>query len=214
MQDNESRGSMKKYEIALACLMAVMGLGSDASADDMVRASCVMGTERLLQADLPADQAEAAKRDIIARYPKALCVFVKPSSSIENGALPSMSDAPDDLARALAYISPSGEIGKPYGKAFNDAMTSYSKTPNAFGGAKSGGSMNFTVGIYEGANQSEILQYWDYVKHDSKVLGRYTPTLQTAENVVIVSVENVPDADAAELCHEAEKFASGCVSAY
>ena len=185
---------------------------------DIMKVSCMDSGKQIFGAEIPADTPDEKKLWITSAYPQAMCVFLKTKkqikgTSIAGEAVPNLKDAaPNDLAKALSYLSGEGEIGQPYGSDFDSGMKTYSKTYNAF--PMDNNTINLTIGIYENAKQEDVLKFWGYLKKNTEILGSMTPTIEILDSIAILSVEGVLDTDANQVCQEAKEYASGCIATY
>lgn len=188
--------------------------------EGVIKASCVTkaGLVRYRE-DLPPGTPPEKRLEIAAKYRDALCVFLK-SEPVEAGvsetrdpALAALSGSnTEDLASALAFLSPGGSVGSSYGGAFDESMHTFLKSENAF--TDQSKSVNLTVGVYADASSEDVLAHWGYIMKNTHVLGKMTPSIDKVGDVVVLSVEGVSDTDAAKVCQEAEKVASGCLAVY
>jgi hypothetical protein len=214
---------MRLLSIGIATAAALVAFAAAAYADDgAVRASCVAQDGRIVyREDLPAGTPSDRRLQIAAKYRKALCVFLK-TDPLEASA-PNVSDPAiasvtggggnGDLAAALSYLSPGGDVGTPYGgQEFDEGMKSFMKSENAF--TDHVRSVNLTIGVYSGATTEDVLGHWAYIKQNTNLLGRMTPSIEQVDDVVVLSVEDVADEDASAVCKEAQTYASGCMAVY
>ncbi|MBY3151038.1 hypothetical protein HFO56_01170 [Rhizobium laguerreae] len=212
---------MRLFSIGIATAGALIAVAAEASADDgAVRASCTQAGRIVYREDLPAGTPSDRRLQIAARYRNALCVFLKSDpveTSVEDVHDPALAavtgGAGGDIASALAYLSPGGEVGTPYGgEEFDEGMKSFMKSENAF--TDHVRSVNLTIGVYSGATTEDVLGHWAYIKQNTKLLGRMTPSIERVGDVVVLSVEDVSDEDASSVCKEAQTYASGCMAVY
>ncbi|MDW9478815.1 hypothetical protein GOB57_08880 [Sinorhizobium meliloti] len=211
---------MRLFNVAIAAVAGLMALPLPAAADDgAVRASCTEAGRIVYREDLPGGTSADRRLEIAAQHRNALCVFLK-SAPVET-SVPAVHDPAlaavagggnEDLASALAYLSPGGSIGTPYGGAFDEGMKSFMKTENAF--TDQAKSVNLTIGVYAGATTEDVLGHWAYIMKNTKLLGRMTPSIERVGDVVVLSVEDVADEDASVVCQEAQRHASGCMAVY
>lgn len=213
---------MRLLSIGIATAAGLVAFAADAYADDgAVRASCTQDGRIVYREDLPAGTPSDRRLQIAAKYRKALCVFLK-TDPIE-AAAPNLRDpgiqavtgggGTGDLAAALAYLSPGGDVGTPYGgQEFDEGMKSFTKSENAF--TDQVRSVNLTIGVYSGATTEDVLAHWAYIKQNTKLLGRMTPSIETVGDIVVLSVDDVADDDASAVCKEAQTYASGCMAVY
>jgi hypothetical protein len=232
--------SSKREFFALLAVVAAALAGPSAaeSAGGMIRASCVDGERRsVYRGDLPADATADRRLAIAAKYPEAMCVFLKiadlpPEYRVPNpvagGELPadvlngatSGGQAPDEsLAAALSVLTGKGggprggmDVGgpapAPFSNAWSQPMTS---DPAAATRQK---PVNLTIGIYKGVAMDDVVAHWKAMQQGTKMLSRMTPNMTVTGNVTMLSIEDVQDSDAAAVCDEAAKVGSGCIAFY
>lgn len=58
------------------------------------------------------------------------------------------------------------------------------------------------------------MEHWRQMSAGTKVLSKMTPTVTTAEDVMMLSIEGVTDGEAGQLCDEAQERGVGCLAAY
>lgn len=212
---------MRLYNAIIAASAGLISLSSNAVADDgAVRASCTTQSGQIVyRADLPPGTSADRRLEIAAKHRNALCVFLKSDPveatmpDVHDPALAAVSGGgTEDLASALAFLSPGASVGTPYGGVFDEGMKTFMKTENAF--TDEVRSVNLTIGVYSGATSEDVLGHWAYIKKNTDLLGRMTPSIERVGDVVVLSVEGVADSDASVVCQEAEKVASGCVAVY
>jgi hypothetical protein len=160
---------------------------------------------------------------VSARFPEAVCIFVQIDDVDQPmGPQPVVQDqvlkAPDDtdLATALAMISAgrqSADVGASLPVDLTAVMTPFrSSSPQPTTAA--GETINLTIGIYQHMQTSDILAHWKVMQKDSVALARLTPILTQAKDITMLSVENVPDTAADQVCQDAAKTSSGCLAYY
>ncbi|MCZ7861703.1 hypothetical protein O9X98_09855 [Agrobacterium salinitolerans] len=211
---------MRLFNVVIAAGAGLMALASNAAAEDgSIRASCMQAGRIVYREDLPAGTSADRRLEIAAAHRNALCVFLKTEPieavvpDVHDPALAAMGGAEnEDLASALAYLSPGAAVGTPYGGAFDDGMKDFMKTENAFTDQVK--SVNLTIGVYSGATSEDVLSHWAIIKKSTRLLGRMTPSIERVADVVVLSVENVADEDASAVCKEAQEYASGCMAVY
>lgn len=213
---------MRLFNLVIAAGAGLMALASNAAADDgTIRASCMQAGRIVYRENLPAGTSADRRLEIAARHRNALCVFLKAEPveavvpDVHDPALAAMAGGGggnEDLASALAFLSPGASVGTPYGGAFDDGMKDFMKTENAFTDHVK--SVNLTIGVYTGATSEDVLGHWAVIKKNTKLLGRMTPSIERVADVVVLSVENVADEDASAVCKEAQEYASGCMAVY
>ncbi|MCS4089769.1 hypothetical protein [Rhizobium sp. BK176] len=212
---------MRLLNIGIATATALLAFAGEAYAadDGSVRASCTQDGRIVYREDLPAGTPSDRRLQIAAKYRKALCVFLKTdpveasAPTLRDPAIPAVTGGNGDLAAALAYLSPGGDVGTPYGgQEFDEGMKSFMKSENAF--TDHVRSVNLTIGVYSGATTQDVLAHWAYIKQNAKLLGRMTPSIETVGDVVVLSVDDVSDDDASAVCKEAQTYASGCMAVY
>lgn len=211
---------MRLFSIVMSAVSGLVLLSDVAKSDDgAVRASCTQAGRIIYREDLPSGTPANRRLEIAAANPNALCIFLKAEPVEAN--VPEVNDAvlanvsgggSEDLAAALSFLSPGGAVGTPYGKVFDESMTSFMKTENAF--TKDIKSVNLTIGVYSGATPEDVLAHWGAIIKNAKLLGRMTPSIERIGDVTVLSVENVADEDASIVCEEAQQYASGCVAVY
>jgi hypothetical protein len=210
---------MKLYRFVIAAA-ALMTASVMAHADDgAVRASCTTKDGQVIyREDLPVGTSADRRLQIASAHRNALCVFLKVDAvaTEQEGHEPALAalsgGGNEDLASALAYLSPGSSVGTPYGGAFDKSMKSFMKTENAFTDEVK--SVNLTIGVYANATSEDVLGHWAYIMKNTKALSRMTPSIERVGDVVVLSVEGVADEDASLVCQEAEKYASGCIAVY
>jgi hypothetical protein len=212
---------MRLYSAIIAGAAISVSFPLWANADDgAVRASCTTQRgEIVYREDLPAGTSADRRLEIAAKYRNALCVFLKSDPievnlpEVHDPALASVSvGRNEDLASALAFLSPGASVGAPYGGVFDEGMKSFMKTENAF--TNDVKSVNLTIGVYSGATSEDVLGHWASIQKTTKKLGRMTPSIERIGDVVVLSVEGVSDTDASIVCEEASRVASGCIAVY
>jgi hypothetical protein len=213
---------MRLLRIGIATVAALVAFTADAYADDgAIRASCTQDGRIVYREDLAPGTPSDRRLQIAAKYRKALCVFLKTdpmvasAPNLRDPAIPAVTGGGGngDLAAALAYLAPGGDVGTPYGgQEFDEGMKSFMKSENAF--TDHVRSVNLTIGVYSGATTEDVLAHWAYIKKNTKLLGRMTPSIETVGDVVVLSVADVADDDASAVCKEAQDFASGCMAVY
>ena len=208
-----------------ACLLAALASSTwsipaaGQTSEGSIRASCTDKGRIVYREDLPPGVPANRRLEIAASYPNALCIFLKASAAPPSGEdnlaaiLPGGADTPtEDLANALSYLSTGDEVGKPYGEDFDEGMQTFMKSANAF--SQPAKTVNLTIGVYEDTTSAEVLEHWAFIEKNTKRLGKMTPSIQRLDDITVLNVEDVLDSDAAEVCAEAEKVASGCVAVY
>jgi hypothetical protein len=214
---------MRLFNGVIAVAAGLLALASNAAAEDgTIRALCMQPGQAgqiVYREDLPAGTSADRRLEIAALYRKALCVFLKVEPTqdavpdVHDPALVAMSGAGNqDLASAIAYLSPGASVGTPYGGAFDESMKDFMKTENAFTDHVK--SVNLTIGVYTGSTSEDVLEHWAVIKNSTKLLGRMTPSIERVGDIVVLSVENVADEDASAVCREAQEYASGCMAVY
>ncbi len=191
--------------------------GTTAGAQPVLRAVCTKGGQIVHREDLPPGAGYEEKATVTARNPDALCVFVQnddSEKSVRYGLGPSpTAEVPrdSDLATALAMISEgrqSPNDGEKIPVDLSAIMQPIKATPTV------SSTINLTIGIYKDMEAADIIDHWKAMQRDSQALKNLTPTLTRANDITMLSVENVPDALADQLCKEAEKTSSGCLAYY
>lgn len=196
----------------------------------MIRATCTQDRMTVYREDIPSDASAERRLSIASKYRKAMCIFLKiedlpperrVSASADlpdevlRGALEGSSTPDESLAAALSVLSGSSDRAEPSassGASFSNAFAQ----PMASGSAAEERShpLNLTIGIYRSVPMASIMAHWKSMQAGTKVLARMTPSMSVVGDVTMLSIENVPDDDAAKLCEEAEKVGSGCIAVY
>lgn len=222
--------------LAFAAATSLTQPSAALAAGGMIRASCVENGFSRYREDLPADATADRRLAIAAKYPEAMCVFLKISdlppeyrapnpvaggelpADVVNGAMTG-GQAPDEsLAAALSVLTGTGgprggmDIGgaapTPFSNAWSQPMTS---DPAATTRQK---PVNLTIGIYKGVAMEDVVAHWKAMQQGTKMLSRMTPNMTVTGNVTMLSIEDVQDSDAAAVCDEAAKVGSGCIAVY
>jgi hypothetical protein len=207
---------------ATATLLVAFTANTYAADGGAIRASCISKDGRVVyREDLPPGTPSDRRLQIAAKYRNALCAFLKTdpveasTSNLRDPVITAVTGGGGngDLAAALAYLSPGGDVGTPYGgHEFDEGMKSFMKSENAF--TDHVRSVNLTIGVYSGATTEDVLGHWAYIKQNTTLLGRMTPSIEKVGDIVVLNVEDVADDDASAVCKEAETYASGCMAVY
>lgn len=220
---------------AFSLLAAMFGGPVPVEAAGMIRASCTEPGKNVYREDIPADAPADRRLLIAAKYPEALCVFLKiddkPPEYREPvaqalGGLPAEviaaasgtgGDSDESLATALSVLTgkggpsldpgPSGTSSS-FSNAWSVPMTS---DPTASTRQK---PVNLTIGIYKGVAMDDVVAHWKAMQQGTKILSRMTPNMTVSGDVTMLSIEEVQDTDAAALCEEAARVGSGCIAVY
>jgi len=219
--------------VGLAFAAAAWGGAHPASAAPMLRASCMEGNQVVYREDIPSDGPGERRAQIIARNPNAMCVFLELQDQERIGApLPAAAQGagggrlPDALVSAAAGRSrlPDAELSAALSAITGtrnplpptQASPSPASTPRAKTSATEvpSGTVALTIGIYRDMPVAEVMEHWRQLSSGTKVLSRMTPTITTAEDVTMLSVEGVTDGEAGPLCDEASERGMGCLAAY
>ncbi|MNU37046.1 hypothetical protein D3C71_256740 [compost metagenome] len=223
--------SLHKLLIALGAA-AVLGSCPQAHAQSaaMIRATCTQKGMTVYREDIPADASAERRLSIASRNPQAMCVFLKIADMPPERRVPASDDLPDEvlrgaleggsspdesLAAALSVLSgPSDRPGST--PSVRDSFSNAFAQPMVRGSSAEDRPrpLNLTIGIYRSVPMESIMAHWRSMQAGTKVLARMTPSMAVVGDVTMLSIENVPDDDAAELCQEAEKVGSGCIAVY
>lgn len=228
---------MRSFLLEAALALSILSMPSPAdAAGGMIRASCTQNGRGVYREDIPADATADRRLAIAARHPEAMCVFLKiadlppeyrdPSGKALLGSIPDEvlggvgapgQSADESLAAALSVLTGQGDV--PSGAASGPAPTAFSNAwaqpltsdPTEFTRQK---PVNLTIGIYKDVPMDDVIAHWKAMQQGTKVLSRMTPNMTVTGNVTMLSVEDVQDHDAAELCQEAARTGSGCIAVY
>jgi hypothetical protein len=180
--------------------------------------------------DIPADASAERRLSIASKNPQAMCVFLKiadlppetrvPASAelpdeVLKGALEGGGTADESLAAALSVLSGSSDRSGPMGSTADSFSNAFAQ-PMVRGTATEDRQrpLNLTIGMYRSVPMETVMAHWKAMQAGTKVLARMTPSMSVVGDVTMLSIENVPDADAAELCEEAERTGAGCIAVY
>lgn len=211
---------------------AVLGSFPQAHAQSagMIRATCTQKGMTVYREDIPADASAERRLSIASRNPQAMCVFLKIADLPPERRVPASDDLPDEvlrgaleggasadesLAAALSVLTgPSDRTGSM--PATQESFSNAFEQPMVHGSAAEDRPkpLNLTIGIYRSVPMESIMAHWRSMQAGTKVLARMTPSMAVVGDVTMLSIENVPDDDAAALCLEAEKVGSGCIAVY
>lgn len=209
-----------------AALIGILAGADVALADGMIRATCtVKGGVTVHRQDLPEDVSATDRLAVATAFPDAMCVFLKVSGqppevrSIPSGASEILVstdgasiDVDESLAAALSVLSGTEISSDESTRSFaNSFATPMSRSAPERRLAK---PLNLTVGIYRSMPMSDVMAHWRSMQAGTKILSRMTPSMSVVGEVTMLSIENVPDAEAAGLCEEASDKGAGCLAVY
>lgn len=220
---------------ALSLVVWTFGASAPAEAGGMIRASCVQNGRSEYREDIPADASADRRLYIAAKYPEALCVFLKiddkppeyrePAAQALDGlpadviaaASGSGQGSDESLATALSVLTGKGGASRDSGawtapSTFSNAWSApMTSDPTASTRQK---PVNLTIGIYKGVAMEDVVAHWKAMQQGTKILSRMTPNMTVSGDVTMLSIEEVQDSDAAALCEEAARVGSGCIAVY
>jgi hypothetical protein len=214
--------------VVLNCAMAL--LCGAAMADDSVKVTCTQGGRIVYKGSLPAYAGPEERIFVQARNPDALCIFIKdgigepdqPTAAIEAITGPrvqsssSGNSASADLATALAMIS-AGQNGGETPVDLTAAMSKFRENDPAKPETQTVPQpklLSYTIGIYRDVSTEDVISHWKAMQASGPALRPLVPTLTSIEDITMLSVENIPDDNAAAICADAERLGSGCVAYY
>lgn len=208
-----------------------------ASASSYTRVSCTVNGISVYREDIPQRMLNDRRKEAIRlAHPDAMCVYLDlnretplsmdtGSPRAINSAFKQSLDTRDDLAAALAIIS-DGNVGSKYpddielfvkgrDKAMlGDGMGLARESTQEAAHKSPGSVLNMAIGIYREVSVETILAHWRSMQSKSKLLTKLTPTIDTVDNVSMLSLLKIPDEMVAQLCDELETFNSKCITAF
>lgn len=181
-----------------------------------IEASCIRDGRAVFRAKLPLNVSEAKRLEIAEIHPDALCVFLRSETSpaVAPRQTAAVRRGGDDLATALSYLDEDAAVGSAYGPGLGGAMENLRSGNGGFVGAEAANTVNLTIGVYEGGSAEDVLTHWEFMVGESPAFSRYAPKIDTLADVAVLTLEDVPDGAADDLCRAAEQWASGCISVY
>jgi hypothetical protein len=206
----------------LALGFLASGYATVSEAQPVLSASCTQNGRIVNRENLPPGAGTTEKLIIAARFPDALCIFVQSDETnntvgyVQAPPVNSRVSTDNDLATALAMISEgrqSTRVGEGLPVDLSTVMQplkSKGNVPDTTAAA----TISLTIGIYKDMSAEDIMGHWKIMQKQSTTLQKMTPTLTRAKDITMLSVENVPDASADQVCKEAEKTSSGCIAYY
>jgi hypothetical protein len=206
----------------LAFSLLAGAYATTADAQPVLRASCTQGGRIVNREDLAPGAGVTEKMIVAARFPEALCVFVQNDDAnnsvgyVQAPPVEGRVSSDTDLATALAMIS-EGRQSTKLGEGIPvdlSAVMQPLKSKGSIPDPTVASTINLTIGIYKDMSAEDVMAHWKVMQRESVTLQRMTPTLTKAKEITMLSVENVPDASADQVCKEAEKTSSGCIAYY
>jgi hypothetical protein len=218
--------------VAAAVAILTTGAVHHAYAQEgMIRATCTQKGMTVYREDIPANASAEQRLAIATKNPQAMCVFLKIADlPPEHRAVPQYSgglpneilqgalvggSADESLAAALSVLA-GNTTGTPMSTYRPSASFSNSfEVPVASAVEEDRQKpLNLTIGVYRSVPMGDVMAHWKAMQAGTKVLSRMTPSMSVVGDVTLLSVENVPDQDAATLCEEADKNGVGCIAVY
>lgn len=224
--------NLQRSVLFAASMLACASNGGSLMAADtnMIRATCNQDGMIVHREDIPADASAERRLMIAAKKPKAMCVFLKIAdhppeyrapSTVPSDMLPSeiLSAAAStgnsedvSLAAALNVLSgrsddEAGSDIPQFSNAYTTPMTMDTILPKA-------SALNLTIGLYKNLKMEDVIAHWKLMQQGTKVLATMTPSMAVTGDITMLSIEDVPDSQAAALCEEAAKNGSGCIAVY
>lgn len=216
--------------VALGVSALLMLAGAEKSFAGSIRATCTQGGSMVYREDIPEDSPADRRLAIASKNPEAMCVFLKiadmppeqrvpvtssseiPEDVLKGATIP-QGNADESLAAALSVLSGKSEEPNliPLPSFSNEIKAPMQALPET---SDRPTPLNLTVGIYRNMEMPDVVAHWKLMQKDTKVLSRMTPSISTVGDVTLLSIEDVPYDDAAELCKEAERHGEGCIAAY
>lgn len=202
---------VKRLALAFAFSLFAMATGAEAS----VRVSCTENNVLVHREDVSSENLDRRRTDIANRHPGAMCVFLGAPTAPSHGEM----ESPDhergnridaELITALAAISSNAPLGR-IGEFLKDDKPQ-DINPAANVGTKS--NVGIAIGIYDDVPFSTILSHWRMTSAGSSRLARLTPTISSAGNIMMLSLDDVRDEDVADVCKEIEERGLRCISVY
>lgn len=210
-----------------AAALVFVAVSAPAHAEGMIRATCTTKGVTVHRQDLPEDASAAERLAIAAAYPDAMCLFLKIADLPPEHRAPRSSSIPDDvlqgaiegagapdesLAAALSVLSGRGETPpvetKTFSNGFDRAVTLAEQEKER------ARPLNLTVGLYRSVPMEDVMSHWKVMQEGTRILARMTPSMSVVGDVTMLSIENVPDSEAAKLCEEAALKGAGCIAVY
>jgi hypothetical protein len=223
--------SLRDGTIAVvAAITLLASTQADAQSSAMIRATCTQKGITVYREDIPADASAERRLSIASKNPQAMCVFLKISDlppehrspattgelpdEVIRGAIKGGGMADESLAAALSVLS--GDTGSPAASGIEESFSNGFDQPMARGSLPEDRQrpLNLTIGLYRSVPMESVVAHWKTMQAGTKVLSRMTPSMSVVGDVTMLSVENVQDEDAAELCREAEEKGVGCIAVY
>lgn len=187
-----------------------------------VKVSCTQNGRIVYpQKELTETEAHNRRKMITEQFPNAMCIFLEKSQSKNNDYQDDKytPGTDDELLTALAVIS-SGKTGERYpddiSKLFSDKKKIFSsgngQEKNNEIKDKERGYINLTLGVYKNLTMNDVLAHWKVMQKDANILKKMTPTFDTVENIIVMSILKVPDELANQVCKEASQKGQGCIA--
>lgn len=211
-----------------AAVLAFIAVSAPAHAEGMIRATCTSkGGGTVHRQDLPEDASARERLAIAAAYPDAMCLFLKiadlppehrvprsPSipDDVLQGALEGAGTPDDSLAAALSVLSGRDETPTVEARTFSNGFDS--AVSLAEPEKERSKPLNLTVGLYRSVPMEDVMAHWKVMQEGTRILARMTPSMSVVGDVTMLSIENVPDSEAAKLCEEAALKGAGCIAVY
>lgn len=225
-----------RHVLALAIVAAASPWkSSNADAAATIRASCMEGNQVVYREDIPRDAPESRRAQIIARNPKAMCVFLEMQDAASIGVpispkgTPGIVRLPDvlvaaaagrttipdaELSAALSAITGSEIPAPPKLSLTAPTEPAVHRSSMQAGTPPSGKTVNLTLGIYRSVPLAEVMEHWRLMSSGTRALSKMTPTITRDEDITMLSLEGVTDDEAETLCDEARDRGVGCLAAY
>lgn len=189
--------------------------------------TCTENGEIVYQDTIKGPPTAEQKLFLYKKYKNAMCMFMGEETQAPNAGSKTnilSQKIPDeiinggtaggDLAAALARIS-SGDTGTPYPIDITKEVANF-KQESTENDAKPyvAHTINLTIGIYKSVSAGDVIAHWKEMQANGKSLKNLTPTLTSVKDVTMLSLENIPDDQAENVCRDAEKIGIGCVAYY
>lgn len=205
MSNHEGMYTDLKQRLVLAALLLLpLFSANEAHADYKV--SCVQNGKIVFSKTFGGDVNETQRERVSNRYKNALCLFLNADTPAATGgdAAKALISAwggdvmDEDLKSALSIISAGGE----------DVPVEVSKTPTVLG--ESG--VDVVIGVYDGVDMVTVVEHWKSAAEGSRWLALFEPVFRSTDDIITVTLNNVPDVIISKVCEDAEKAGYRCTT--